>query len=264
MVDPQNINSHFMLSINSEIQKICKPLFDKLDLAYFNYSRIYRDGSLFGLMSSPEYAKCFLENSKRARILSPKPEAGIQAQTIISLWGQRADPWIMKTLSDLGIYHPIMFSDVGSDYTENFVFGSKIDRASSIEGYFNNLITLQRFQEYFRSIANKLIEQSQEAEKRVFLGEASHPFSLEDFIEPFDPNQHTTVELRVGKQLIMLTPKQKQCLEHLSKGLSAKEIAMKMGVSPRTVETHLEHIKTKFNVNYKSELLKMWEQAFYL
>lgn len=253
-----------MTSINTEIQRICKPLFDKLDLSYFNYSRIYSNGESFTLISSPEYAEYFLKHREKVTILSPKPQEGIEPQTLISLWSERAPTWVMKLLADLGIHHPIMFSKVTSDYTENFAFGSKYDRTTSIETYFNNMLTLQRFCEYFKGVANHLIAKSNDPNNRIILGPNQHPFSLSDFIEPFNPDANDAIELKVGDQIIQLTLKQKQCLEYLAKGLSAKEIAAKMHISPRTVETHLNNVKNKLNLNYKSELLQMWEQAFYL
>ncbi len=264
MPNATNFEKHLILEVSTEIRRICQPLFDKLNLAYFNYSRIYPDGSFLGLMSSQEYAQMLIKNLYRAKILSPKPRANIKPETVISLWSQRAEPWVIKTMSELGIYHPIMLSEVRSDFTENFVFASKHNRAITIENYFNNLLVLQRFQDYFRSIADKLIAKAEQPANRIFLAEKHHPFDLEDFIEPFNPDAKDTIELHIGTQNIHLTAKQKECLDYLAKGLSAKEIALRMHISPRTVESHLEHIKMKLNVNFKSELLALWEKAFYL
>ncbi len=264
MPNPKDFEKHLILDVNVEIHRICQPLFDKLNLAYFNYSRIYPDGSFLGLMSSREYAQIFIENMHRAKILSPKPRANLKAETVISLWSQRAEPWVMKALADLGIYHPIMFSEVGAEFTENFVFASKHDRALTIENYFNNLLTLQRFRDYFRSVADKIIAKADQLDNRIFLAQKHHPFDLEDFIEPFNPDAKDNTKFQIGKHNVNLTAKQKECLDYLAKGLSAKEIALRMHISPRTVETHLEHIKIKLNVNFKSELLNLWGKAFYL
>lgn len=52
-----------------------------------------------------------------------------------------------------------------------------------------------------------------------------------------------------------LTKRELECLIHLSKGKTAKETAKELCASPRTVETHLENIKEKFNTTKKAEAL---------
>ena len=44
-----------------------------------------------------------------------------------------------------------------------------------------------------------------------------------------------------------LTPREKEVLKHLTRGLSNKSIASTMSVSPRTIETHRANILRKMN-----------------
>jgi len=53
----------------------------------------------------------------------------------------------------------------------------------------------------------------------------------------------------------MLTPKEKQILKALSKGLRYKEIAAEMGISMETVRTHARHIYEKLQVQSRTEAL---------
>ena len=53
---------------------------------------------------------------------------------------------------------------------------------------------------------------------------------------------------------LSLSNKEIECCYYLSKGLSIKGIANKMGLSPRTIETHVNHIKLKSNC-YTTDLL---------
>jgi DNA-binding CsgD family transcriptional regulator len=59
----------------------------------------------------------------------------------------------------------------------------------------------------------------------------------------------------------ILSKRETECLYWLLRGKSVKETAKLMGISPRTVETHMETIKRKLNCATKSELI---EKAFYL
>jgi DNA-binding NarL/FixJ family response regulator len=52
----------------------------------------------------------------------------------------------------------------------------------------------------------------------------------------------------LSPSLSNLTPREREVLRLLAEGLSAKEIAGRLFISPRTVGTHVEHILAKLNV----------------
>lgn len=54
-----------------------------------------------------------------------------------------------------------------------------------------------------------------------------------------------------------LSLREQQILHHVIRGKSATQIGKALYISSRTVETHLTHIKTKLNVNSKSELINL-------
>jgi DNA-binding NarL/FixJ family response regulator len=53
-----------------------------------------------------------------------------------------------------------------------------------------------------------------------------------------------------------LTPRERQISEYLCKGWENKEIAVKLGISPRTVEDHRMHILKKSKVRNIVELVR--------
>ena len=54
----------------------------------------------------------------------------------------------------------------------------------------------------------------------------------------------------------LLTDRETQVLKLLAEGNSNREIADLLHISPRTVENHREHIKSKLNINSTAELVK--------
>lgn len=52
-----------------------------------------------------------------------------------------------------------------------------------------------------------------------------------------------------------LSPRQSVCLFYLLHGKTIKQIGKLLNISPRTVETHLEKLKLKFNCRTKGELI---------
>ena len=59
-----------------------------------------------------------------------------------------------------------------------------------------------------------------------------------------------------------LSHQEQECVEQLCRGLSVKEIARKMQLSPRTVETYLERSKIKFNCSKKADLISKFIRSF--
>ncbi len=59
-----------------------------------------------------------------------------------------------------------------------------------------------------------------------------------------------------------LSDRELQVFELIGKGLSTREVAKKLHLSPKTVETYREHIKTKLNLKNSNELVRhavKWE-----
>lgn len=50
-----------------------------------------------------------------------------------------------------------------------------------------------------------------------------------------------------GRRRLMLTPREKEILHFKEDGLTSKEIAKILDISIRTVDTHLEKVRLKFN-----------------
>lgn len=66
------------------------------------------------------------------------------------------------------------------------------------------------------------------------------------------------------KNVCKLTEREKEVLHHILCGLTSKQIANKLSISYRTVETHFNSIKNKFNCNSKSELISNAVESNYI
>ena len=60
------------------------------------------------------------------------------------------------------------------------------------------------------------------------------------------------------------TARERNCAACLLKGMTAKEIGKFLKISYRTVESHLEHMKSKLSCSTKSQLIaKIFEENFH-
>ncbi len=53
-----------------------------------------------------------------------------------------------------------------------------------------------------------------------------------------------------------LTPRQRECVDLLCKGLTSKEIARELGISPSTVDNHISIVMHSLNIQSRALLLK--------
>ena len=59
------------------------------------------------------------------------------------------------------------------------------------------------------------------------------------------------------RRLDSLTPREREVAERLAQGLSNKETARELDISPRTVETHRAHILSKLDIRSVSQLVRI-------
>jgi DNA-binding CsgD family transcriptional regulator len=53
-----------------------------------------------------------------------------------------------------------------------------------------------------------------------------------------------------------LTPTEREVVRHVSQGLTNKDIATRLFISPRTVDTHLTHVYTKLGLTSRVQLVQ--------
>jgi FixJ family two-component response regulator len=76
----------------------------------------------------------------------------------------------------------------------------------------------------------------------------------------FDREERRIAEARPSEEdarIASLTAREREVLEHVSRGLHAKEIAASLAISPRTVEVHKARIMAKLGARNVMELLRI-------
>lgn len=70
--------------------------------------------------------------------------------------------------------------------------------------------------------------------------------------------------LYISQSHLSLSPREKECVLYLARGMTAKEIGRQLKISSRTVERHLEHIKNKLGCPRRSEIInKFLEEGLF-
>ena len=77
-------------------------------------------------------------------------------------------------------------------------------------------------------------------------------------LEKIIQGYHDIISDDAGQQspeMPFLTMREQECIFYVTKGFTFVEIAQKLLISPRTVETHITNIKNKLNVKTRAELI---------
>lgn len=75
------------------------------------------------------------------------------------------------------------------------------------------------------------------------------------------PAEQLKQELGVNKNHLLLSKRQTECLHFLAYGMTIKEIAKELNLSPRTIEHYIEMTKVKLGCHSRSELIKLYRQC---
>lgn len=237
--------NHITYTSCADIAEIAKSL-KKLNITYFTYTRSYHNGARIYLADNTDIHDIYL---KGKHYLSGntecKPEL-YKEQAI--LWSTLPNQKIIDDCArSLNFDHGVFLFQPQQGYTECFSFATNAGNDRIINTYLSRMDILISFKEYFREKASPIIKQA-EAHKIIL------PFNDKlDISKSFINDDHRN--LFVSNNKMQLTKRQLECCHLLMQGKTIKEIAITIGLSRRTVEDYLSHIRSKLGCNNKTELI---------
>lgn len=246
-----------------EIQKICEPFFLQTHLSYYNYVRVYDDGSRICLSNNKPWMEFVFGNHSQFKItFEEKPEHG-QSRYVIwdNVEGINDDSLMVKAREEFDIAHGFTIITSYTGYVEFQYFGTTKQNHHLNNFYINNLDALHNFGMFFRDKAESIIEAA-EREKIKLEGHEFFWLTKEEGTGNYvrvqyltDKNEVERYYLNGDLKNIYLTKREAQCLTALIDGFTAKEIGKLLGISYRTVQNYLEDVKQKLSCHTRSSLV---------
>lgn len=244
---------HFSLNIASDVREICAPLLQHYESEMFLYARLFDDGTGYPLTNYPEFHKNHFD--KEYRVTPPFPQKIVREQFYFFMTDNELSmaPW-QPVLDDLrsmfGLWQTIYMIERYEKYYDLYIFSGKAENLGTINFFINNIDKFEKFKLYFKEKAKKIITASQKNKIIIpdkmrgtlrGIGEASVCNPLKKFIH-------------CANKKAVVSPREMQCLQLLLCGHTMKEAAVILKISPRTVETHVNNIKHKFNLKKISQI----------
>ena len=254
MSDIKKIIEAHSIKHHNQLKKLCSPLSDLLGITIFSHFFIESDGKFGTLTNQPDFLDYYFKTDQH--LINPylsHPHLFRSGYDITP--GATYHPDFMKLMEEkFSIHRMFIIAQQKGDRLECSLFAN---RDQNFTEFFSLLIPkislLQTFVSYFRRGAKNLMHAlyqdnfNLKEEKR------------DEFFEPKQNlpllNNNTTMN-KFLKSISPLTFQEKRCLELFKQGNSSQSTAAILGISPRTVETHFEHIKEKLGCTSKWELLE--------
>ena len=228
--------SHF-LQTASDIKAISQDKLGRYGVNYFEYLRVYNDGQGIVLASNPELMQYVFDHE--IPIAAPLQEQYIQNNFhyfILSIGGY--EKVVHDVKSHFHLAHFLNVVERHPGYIDLYCFGADANNPGIMNFYLNKMEILDNFKQEFKEKAQPLIKQALRTKIQ---------FSASMMPEFKGLEEDASFKNR-------LTQRQEECLKHLVQGMSLKQIAKHLSLSPRTVEHYLESVKMKLDCNSRVEL----------
>jgi DNA-binding CsgD family transcriptional regulator len=259
----QEIVQNYITKYSDRIQKVTAPLRERLDVGYFTYHRISgAEGRYTVLVDRPDWAEHYVN----ARFYLEDPylrHPDVYRSGCCSIQSNGAEDYRKRILHDgreiFNLDYSVLLIEKNRDFVEFFGFCASRGTSRLEEVALNCPAFLKAFALYFRKELSSVLQRMQE-EAGSLIDLKGADFFKKDPIDPTPRMEALLGELGMGTltaQLSVLSPQEKKCLQRIGLGKSAKEIALELGLSHRTVESYIDHIRDKTSCSTTRELLTL-------
>lgn len=255
--------NHPALLYAAEIDQICRPL-KKLNITYFAHVRIDKEKKFSAIANNPLYTHHYLKNkyyTADIHMLDPNSMGDFVVWDAIQFTG--IGQIICEESGKLGMHNPFTIIEKSNDMTEYYHFATAVDHKENNQRYLANIDLLKLFISYFKEKVSesKALSQAYNISFAMITKEPIKMTNIENSFLVCDKYEFAKNILSLRKATssklddFILSKRQKEILQLVSRGKTIKEIAKILNLSHRTVGHYFETIKIKFNVNTKSELI---------
>jgi LuxR family quorum-sensing system transcriptional regulator SolR len=246
------------LTHHGRINSICSPL-KKFGISFFNYLKVFKDGTIADINNAPQMTEYFYYKSTVYQKFLPIT-ANTSFNSGIVLSDSMPDKdFFMMMKNNFDIDHVIFFVTKENNSTTYWQFGTYAGNDNILNFYLNNQELLKSFCTYFEKTHIELLNLSHENKYKIEFIENIITDTDNNFLYPYDINdiKNTISQLRLenNSSLSLLTNREKECLKLVGLGKTAEEVAIILNTSKRTVEKHIQNMKTKLNCSKITHLI---------
>lgn len=230
-------------ALEGKVAEVCQPFLKQFGFNYFQYARLFHDGSIACLLSDASLTKHLMELDLTS-YSSVKDQ-----QSYWFLWDEELPEFPVKIAKEAhNLHHGLTLLRRHKTHYDMIAVAMPNVSINASSFYFNHLKTIEHFIFEFET-------QNQDLLKVTF----GHKMELPQ--KNWDPNLQQLLLLKnripIPQLGTYITLQESSCLRLSTKGLSHKEIARVLNISPRSVETYLSRLKHRTECNDLHYLLSL-------
>lgn len=242
------------------IKKITEPLVLHYGINYFCYQFVSNEGNWFTVANNPDWLLHSAEhqfyqfdpslirptNYTRSSLCFPKNHQDDMFQQTLCT----------HSIELFNLDHALALIEPNPQGCEYFFFAAPPDHLNVLNIYLRQLSSLRYdYTRYFKENLKPIYHYCLNNSANLDIINPAAFNSDSNILLTEDSIKQELGFLSAIKNTPELTPKEYQCFQLYQQGLTAKETARKLGLSYRTIEGHFEHIKMKYQVDNKRDLL---------
>jgi DNA-binding CsgD family transcriptional regulator len=262
MLNWTEIVQESIIKNSNRIRATTEPIRRLFGVNYFTYHQIDQNGSYKVLLDRPDWAEYYV--SEKFYLIDPylrHPDAYQSGFFLLEQHGTDAyKERIFQAGEEFDLNQNVIYIEKSPDKVEFFGFSGHQKSSSLDQLYLNHPWTLKSFAAHFKQEMVTILQSMEGSPLTLLKGGDFHsrepipPGKISDALETY------LREIGQGKMLDLaksLSKRERECIQLLGEGKTAKEIAILLSLSHRTVESYLENIKNKLSCNNKQELFSL-------
>ncbi len=244
----------FNIEIASVVENISQPLADCFGITNFGFIKLFADGTMLRVSTDQEWTKKYFENQfyndtnfyDFENLSENVPEIRIITNH------PKVDHY--KALYAHNIWNIFAVYERFKDHVEVSFFATSKENTEIINFYANHKALLLNFIAYFKKSMKNLIVAPDPSiliatELKLQYGAIQQNQKINQFLK--------TICNDIHEDRLDFTSRETDCIKQLILGKTAKETAVALNISHRTVEAHFNNIKKKAGCKKLSQLIKL-------
>lgn len=257
-----------------KIAHICELFFDITGLTYFNFVRVYKNNDRISLSNNKDWMKFVFSTREKYKLFDELLLYKHRNYIIWDLVPEIYNDELMQCAKkQFNIAHGVTLIARQGDFIEFCYFGTTPENDNINHYYVNNKDIFKAFILFFKDKAQEIIL----AAEKDLIPLSSHEsiytqsFECEQLLADIDDINKRKLffeacninRFYLGGNLknTYLSLREAECIALLLDGFSPKEIALRMNISDRTVEKHIDSVKKKTGCSFRNELLNKLKES---
>jgi DNA-binding CsgD family transcriptional regulator len=233
----ENITTYPYFSYSQILNSLLEPISSQADVQFLSFRRRYSDYTRFLICNNQDWAHNYYSRQFYLYGLFERNDQLVEPG--FYMWDHlKCDPHGIYEHSrqKLNIAHGLTIFKRCQGYSDVFIFTSKPVNPTVNNFYLNKK---DLFTNYINDFYQAFDSSFDFLSKNTFYIAPNNDFNLD---------------------LNPLSPRQQDCALLMAKGLTSKEIARQLNLSPRTIEEHIAKLKGKFNAKNRVQLSAMLQR----